>query len=170
METLVYQTSPTVTLATNQFVNVPIVLQYESTPLIEVIQEQSLGYTSSIPIFHKDGTYLAKVNGTRVFPTEKGKLAGIQMDKYADRTVCKMGSTVLFEVHHQPGDAFKIVAELFAPDGYFVRFQDSPQPGLIDVTGNAIKVGGVIMSNNVIRGFRIGIWLKSNGSCAIGCR
>jgi len=31
---LIYQTTPTVTLATNTFINVPTILQFDETPLI----------------------------------------------------------------------------------------------------------------------------------------
>lgn len=37
---LIYQTSPQVTLATNKFINVPVILKYEDTNLIEVIKEK----------------------------------------------------------------------------------------------------------------------------------
>lgn len=74
---LIFQTTPTVTFATNKFINVPTILQLDETPLISVVKAQDLGFTSEIPIFHADGTYLAKVRGTRIFPTEEGKKAGI---------------------------------------------------------------------------------------------
>jgi hypothetical protein len=59
MDELIYQTSPAVTLATNLFVNVPVILQFDDTPLISVVKEQALGFTTEIPIYHADGTYLA---------------------------------------------------------------------------------------------------------------
>ena len=79
MNKLIYQNSPTVTFATNQFINVPIILQYDDTPLISILKEQSLGFTTEIPIYHPDGTYLAKVNGTRIFATEDGNKAGLEL-------------------------------------------------------------------------------------------
>jgi hypothetical protein len=167
IERLVYQSSPIVTLATNRFINVPIVFQYESTPMIEVIKEAELGYTSSIPIYNQDGTYLAKVKGTRIFSTEAGSKAGLVIQKYSDRTVCKMEKKVLFEIFHQAGDAFKIYAELHTPDGFFVKFEDDPLPKLIDISGGMIKVGGTIFGGNTFENLRIGIWLKKDGSCAI---
>jgi len=169
MQELIYQSAPIVTLATNTFINVPIVFQYEETPLIEVIREQNLGFMSSIPIYHQDGTYLAKVNGTRIYPTEKGKLAGITIEKHSDVTVCMLGGKVAFEVHHHGGDSFKLLAELFAPDGYFVRIRDNPLPSLIDVNGNTLSVRGVSMTNCTFKNLRIGIWLKKDGSCRLGC-
>lgn len=166
---LIYQTNPTVNLATNLFFDVPTILQFDDTPLISIVREQSLGFTTEIPIFHADGTYLAKVNGTRVFPTEGGKKAGIVMRSLQATTVCEMAGRTVFEVFHQKGDAFRLQAELATPSGYFVKTVDSPVPIVLKSDGAALQVGGMIMSGNVFRGCRIGIWLKSDGSCAIGC-
>ncbi len=58
MDKLIYQTMPQVTFATNKFINVPIILQYDETPLISIVKEQNLGFTTQIPIYHADGTYL----------------------------------------------------------------------------------------------------------------
>ena len=43
---LVFQSSPSITVATNTFINVPVILKYEDTPLIEVIREQGIGFTT----------------------------------------------------------------------------------------------------------------------------
>jgi hypothetical protein len=42
MGKLVYQTSPVVTFGTNEFVNVPTLLQFDDTPLVSVAKEQDL--------------------------------------------------------------------------------------------------------------------------------
>lgn len=169
MDKLIYQTAPRVTFATNQFINVPVILQFDDTPLISIIKEQQLGFTTEIPIFHADGTYLAKVRGTRVYPTEEGKKVGITMRNPADMTVCEMDGRTIFEIHHQPGDAFRTSAELYTPTGYFIKGTDKPMPEVIKSDGQALRVGGIIMSNNIFSGCRIGIWLKSDGSCSLGC-
>lgn len=166
---LIYQTTPAVNLATNIFVNVPTILQFDETPLISIVREQNLGFTTEIPIFHADGTYLAKVNGTRVFPTEAGTKAGIVMRSLANETVCEMAGKTLFEVFHKKGDAFRIQAELSTPSGYFVKMADAPVPNVLTPDGQSLRIGGSIMSGNMFQGCRIGIWLKSDGSCAIGC-
>ncbi len=168
METLTYQTHPIVTLATNRFINVPVVLQFDDTPLISIVKEQALGYTTEIPIYHPDGTYLAKVRGTRIFATEEGKKAGQVMENPAHVTVCKMGQRTLFEIYHEKGDAFRTKAELYTPTGFFVKTSDAPVPQVITKTGDALKIGGVTMIGNTISGFQIGIWIRSNGSIAIG--
>ena len=166
---LIYQTSPAVNLATNIFVNVPTIFQFDDTPLISVIRDHTLGFTTEIPIYHADGTYLAKVNGTRVYPTEAGAKAGIVMRSLEHQTVCEMAGKTLFEVFHQKGDAFRIQAELSTPSGYFVKMLDDPTPSVIKSDGQSLQVGGIMMSGNLFQGCRIGIWLKSDGSCAIGC-
>lgn len=70
---LVFQSSQRIVVATNTFINVPVILKYEDTPLLEVIKEQGIGFTTQIPVYHSDGTYLAKVTGNRVYPTEAGR-------------------------------------------------------------------------------------------------
>ena len=169
MEKLIYQTAPRVTLATNHFINVPIILQFDETPMISIIKEQSLGFTTEIPIYHSDGTYLAKVNGTRVYATEDGKKAGIVMRNPKDMTVCEMDGKTLFEIYHESGDAFRTHAELYTPSGCFIKSHDEPMPEVISSDGGVLQIGGIRMSGNVISGFRVGIWLKSDGSCSIGC-
>jgi hypothetical protein len=163
---LIFQKSPLVTVGTNTFINVPIILQYENTPLIEVIKEQYLGYTSSIPIYHPDGTYLAKVNGTRLYLTEKGKKAGIKLDRLADRTICKMGSQTYFEIQHQPGDAFKTSAELYTPDGLFIKASETD---VFDILGSdSLRIGGTTLTDNTFENFSIGIRIRQDGSIELG--
>ncbi len=168
MEKLIYQTSPKVTLATHHFINVSIILQFDDTPLISIIKEQSLGFTTEIPIYHSDGTYLAKVTGTRVYPTEDGKKAGIEMRYPKDMTVCEMDGKIVFEIYHEAGDAFRTNAELHTPNGCFIKSHDTPIPEVISTEGNTLKAGGIQMSGSTISGSRIGIWLKSDGRFAIG--
>lgn len=168
MNDLIFQTSPNVTIATNTFINVQTILKFEQTNLIEIIKELKVGYTTQIPIFHPDGTYLAKVNGNRIFLTEDGKKVNLKIEKLANVWECKLDSKTLFEIHILTGDSFKTFAELYTPEGYFVKCSDSASPGLIDMKGNAIKIGGMIMSGNIINGYKTGIWIQKNGSISIG--
>ena len=168
MEQLIYQTSPIVTFATNKFIDVPIILQFDDTPLISVVQEQALGFTTEIPIYHSDGTYLAKVRGTRVFSTADGKIAGLDVSQKAKTTVCTLGKRTVFEIHHQSGDAFRTEAELYTPEGFFIKTVDAPMRELLDASGKVLNLGGGIMSHNTIQGARIGVLIRSDGGCAIG--
>lgn len=166
---LIYQTTPTVIFSTNTFINVSTILQFDDTPLISVVKEQDLGFTTEIPIYQSDGTYLAKVRGTRVFPTEAGKKAGILLRSLPELTVCELNGRTLFEIAHQKGDAFKAQAELYTPSGYFVKSTDKALPNILKSDGLVLKIGGIQMTNCSFSGCRIGIWLKSDGSIGIGC-
>ena len=167
-QSLIFQSSPIVTLATNTFINVPVILKYEDTSLIEIIKEEAIGFTTQISIYHSDGTYLAKVKGNRIYPTETGKKANILIEQPFGKTICKLNNQTMFELSHGSGDDFKADAELYTPDGYFVKCIDSPKPELFDLKGGAIKVGGIIMSGNTFENCRVGIWLKKDGFCLIG--
>jgi hypothetical protein len=167
MDNLTYQTSPIVVFATNTFINVPTILQFDDTPLISVIREEQLTYTTEIPIFHSDGTYLAKINGTRIYKTAAGEKSGLEIRKTADTWVCSRDGRIVFEIRHSAGDAFRMAAELYTPTGYFVKSTDK-LPELIRPTGEALKVGGMTMTNCKFANLRIGVLLRSDGGCAIG--
>ena len=167
---LVFQKSPNIILATNTFINVPTILKYEDTPLIEVIKQQDLSFTTQIPIYHSDGTYLGKVKGNRIYPTEAGKKANLEVRDSPGRFICSLDGKVAFELAHGVGQTFKAEAELYTPDGYFVKCSDAPKPEIFDLSGNAIKIGGITMIGNVFQNLSVGIWLRKDGSCEIGVR
>jgi hypothetical protein len=167
MDKLIFTQSPAVTIATNTFINVPVILQYEDTPLISIVQAQPAGYTTQIPIYHPDGTYLAKAVGSRLFPTPAGEKAGLKLEHPPKMTVCKLGDRTLFEIIREEAAALKTRAELHAPDGYFVKVTDDPKVGLFTAAGNALQVGGLTMIGCMVQSRRIGIWIKKDGSVAV---
>jgi len=168
MDELIYQSSPVVTFASNTFVNVPTILQFDDTPLISVVREEHLGYTTEIPIYDSSGVYLAKVRGTRVYATPEGKEAGVRIRQRPKLWICEVGDRTAFEIHQQAGDAFRTDAELYAPTGHFLKVADSPTPVVVDASGTALRVGGVTMVGNQFHNVRIGVWIRSDGSMAIG--
>ncbi|UGB00635.1 hypothetical protein LRS40_01365 (plasmid) [Leclercia sp. G3L] len=70
---LIFTQSPKIELGSNFFINVPVILQYKETPLISIEHSIDAGFTTNIPIYHSDGTYLAKVKGSQLYSTEEGK-------------------------------------------------------------------------------------------------
>jgi hypothetical protein len=168
MEELVYQSTPTVRFASNTFINVPTILQFDDTPLISVVRGESLGFTTEIPIYHSDGTYLAKVRGTRVYPTKEGEKAGVEVRRLPLLWVCTIGGRTAFEIHQEPGDAFRAHAELHTPNGYFVKVAGEPTAELYRASGEALAVGSITMTGNVFQNLRIGVLLRSNGSIMVG--
>lgn len=170
MHTIIYQTHPHVTFASNLFINVSIILQYDITPLISIVREPELGFTTQIPIYHADGTYLAQVTGTRVSPTKAGRKAGIEMRSLHDMTVCDMGGKTLFELHHRKGDAFQAHTELYTPSGCLIKSATAPIPGVIKSNGEALQIDSLVRGQDTFIGSRIGVWLKSDGSLDLGSR
>ncbi|MGB6866708.1 MAG: hypothetical protein WBE11_13555 [Candidatus Aminicenantaceae bacterium] len=168
MDKLIFSETPVVTFASNKFIEVPTILQYENTPLIQVVKAGKAEYTTLIPIYHSDGTYLAKVVGSRLFTTPEGKKAGLSLEYPHRMTVCKLGDRVLFEIIRQEAAALKTRAELYTPDGVFVKVSDSPKPELYDALGSALQVSGVFLSGDTFRGSRIGVWIRKDGSVGIG--
>jgi len=159
---LYFQESPEVTVATNTFINVPVILQYEDTPLMEIIKEQSLGFTTQIQIYHSDGTYLAKVKGNRIYPTPEGKKMNIEIIDDFGKFACILQNKTLFELSHGVDNNFKAEAELYTQDGRFVKCSDSPEPKLFDLNGNVITIDGIIIQRSTFRNLPIGIWIGKN--------
>jgi hypothetical protein len=168
MNHIIFSEIPQVTIATNTFINCPVILKFDNINLIELIKEEQVGFTTQIPIYHPDGTYLAKVKGNRIFLTEDGKKAGLKIEKKDMVWECQMGNQTLFEIHQKSQNSFKTQAELYTPTGHFVKCTDLPKPELIDINGNVLQIGGIIMSGNKFIGMKTGIWIKSNGQFTIG--
>jgi len=168
MDELVFHSSPEVRIASNSFINVPVILQYDEQPLISVTKTEEVNFTTEVPIYHSDGTYLAKVRGNRIYPTEEGEKADVEVRKLPDVWVCNVEGRTAFEIRQQSGNAFRTDAELYTPDGRLVKVHDSPKPDLIDKDGQALEVGGLTMTNSTIQNMAIGIWVHSDGGLDIG--
>lgn len=169
MDTLVFFESPAVTIATNTFINVPVILQYEDTPLISIVKVEKAGYTTELPIYSADGAYLAKVVGSRLFTTEVGKKSGLILKYPKDMTVCELDGKTLFEIHRTGAAALKANAELFTPDGSFVKCHADLAPKLIiGINEQSLRISGVELIGNTISGFRIGILIMKDGRLGIG--
>lgn len=168
MSELIFNQSPIIEIATNKFINVPVILRYDDLNLIEVVKNLDLGYQTKIPIYHSDGTYLAVAINSRIFLTKEGEKAGIVIEKHPKLWVCKMDGKELFEIHQQDDGSFKTIAELFTNDGSFVKCSDLNASQAFDLKGNEIRFGGVIMRGNTFKGCPVGINIKSNGSIIIG--
>jgi len=149
-EGLIFYKTPEVTVATNKFIRVPIILQYESTPLIEVVTAHKAGYTIQIPIYHPDGTYLAKAVGSRLFTTPAGDKANLIL-RYPQKgvTACELDGRTLFEIHRTAAAALNASAELHTPEGAFVKCSHDLTPQLFfQNVQTPLQVGGMTLMNN----------------------
>ncbi|HET6428663.1 MAG TPA: hypothetical protein VFJ30_09660 [Phycisphaerae bacterium] len=164
MNGLVFQDSPIFELGTNLFIDVPVVLQYEDTPLIQVMREVKLGYQIKIPIFHNDGTKLAVVKGNQIYRTEAGKKAGVELRRPAGKTVCELAGRPVFEIARAEAAALKTQAELYTPDGAFVRCTNTDVLGhVLSDQRKPLTIGDVAMMNMSIADSPIGILVRRTG-------
>ena len=92
----------------------------------------------------------------------------MKVEKLSNVWTCKIDNKIAFEIHYQDASSFKTYAELYTPEGYFVKYNDEPIPKMIDMNGSALSIGGIVMSGNKFIGCRVGIWLRKDGSLAIG--
>jgi hypothetical protein len=149
-EKLIFTQIPAVMIASNFFIcQIPI--RYKDEPMLEFIKELTV-YRSKIPIYHSDGTKLADVKGSEIYPTEDGKKAGITMRHPAGATVCEMNGKPLFEIQKQGANALKMVAELFTFDGFFLKWSAQQIEGLIHASGGDLKIGGSSFSGCSFQG------------------
>jgi hypothetical protein len=120
-EQLVFSNSPTVEFASNLFTGVPVILQADDAPLIEMVKEEKAGFTTQISIYHKDGTHLAKVKGSQLYLTPDGEKAGLKLRHPGLLTVCELENETLFELRRDHAAALKLTAELYTPTGGFIK-------------------------------------------------
>lgn len=164
----IYHQSPEVVLGSNVFVNVPVILKYEDVNLVEVANLIDIGYSLEIPIYHSDGTYLAKVRRNRVYPTEEGKKVGVNIIQNEGQVVCELAGKEVFELRRLTGESFKLNAELFVPDGNLVKLDD--RVGLLGFTADneKMQIGDLTISGSKFTNLSIGIHVKSNGEMIVG--
>lgn len=142
-------------------------MQYDDTPLVEVVQIQTAGYTSQFNIFNQDGIYIAKAKGSRLFLTEAGSKSNLKLRHLDKMTICELDGRTLFEIQRREAAALKTDAELFTQDGRFIQYNKfTPIPVLSQ--NRYLQIGGILMMRNRVSNSRIGILLKKDGGMAMG--
>jgi hypothetical protein len=169
MNELFFNDSSAISIASNTFINVPIILRYDNLNLIEVVKDLQIGYYTQIPIYHPDGTKLAVAKGARIFNTKEGEKAGVVIDKYPNIWVCRREKQTLFEIRQQSPNLFKTTAELYTNDGYFIKCTDNPHIDLFDKSASSMSVGGAEFSGCHFENLRVGIQINKDGTMSIGC-
>ena len=154
--------------ATNIFVNVPIILQYEDTPLIKVVQAETVGKTTEFSIYHSDGTLLAKLKGARLFLTPEGEKAGLVVRHPPDMAVCEMNGKEIIELKRIGAAAIATQAELYTPNGAFVKCRNSESTIEFSAkAGEPLRVGAISILYSSFTGCDIGVLVKADGSVTV---
>ena len=135
--------------------------------MLEIVQAVKAGYTTKIPIYHNDGTKLAVVKGSDVYPTEDGTKAGVTTRHPPGATICELNGRPVFEITRTSAAALKMSAELHTFDGSFLKWS-AEALSLFDPQEHEIEIRGLFMQDCTIRDHDIGILLGKDGSTAIG--
>ena len=170
-DSLIFNEEPTIHVASNRFIGIPTILMFEDTPLLEVEQIPEAGFTTKYSIYHSDGTYLAKVVGSRLFLTKDGDKAGLTLRHPAGMTVCELAGKTLFEIRRLEAAALKTEAELYSPAGTFIRASDAGLDWFKLVAGqDALKIGGLTVRGNTFTGWDVGIRVHADGRVGLGVK
>lgn len=161
---VIYQTHPDVIIATNTFRNVETLLKYENVPLIEVGKFVPAGYTTRINVYHSDGTHIAVVKGSQIYLTEEGKKASIKPRFEPNLTAYELDGRTIIELRREGAAALKGSAEMYAPEGVFIKATDAEMSALRG-DGTAIRVAGVSISGGFFDGHKCGIHVTRDGVC-----
>lgn len=161
-DSLIFFESPEVEYGGNFFKDVPIILEYDDTPLIEVVHEQAAGFAAQFKIFNKDGVYIAKVKGSRLFLTNDGTKSNLKLRHPDGMTVCELEGHTIFEVRRKDAAAMKTRAELFTPDGRFMKSNEHGAPScLISSDGSYLCINTTTMIGCRFERCRVGIHVSS---------
>ena len=77
-------------------------------------------------------------------------------------TVCELDGQTIFEVRRKDAAALKTQAELFTPDGRFLKSNEQGAPSsLISPDGTALRVGTNIMVGCRFQSCRVGVYISS---------
>ncbi len=101
-----FDSPPVIELCTNKFINVPVVLKYDDTPLISVTRMEDAGFTTEFKIYNSDGVYIAKAKGSQLFLTEDGEKSNLSIRHPSNMTVCELDGKTLFEIHRDEANHY----------------------------------------------------------------
>ncbi|MDZ4818471.1 MAG: hypothetical protein SGJ20_05800 [Planctomycetota bacterium] len=170
-DSLVFHERPVVVMSGTRFINVDVILQYEDTPLLEVGKFVSAGYTTQLSVFHADGTDLARVKGSRVYPTEAGKKASVESIHEPNRTIIELENKPIFDMQRDAAGALNGWAELYARDGVFVRaIGDGNASALMKQSDDTLYISAsptgakLILNRNTINGCNIAFRVMRDGT------
>jgi hypothetical protein len=155
---VIFQECPDFQLGTLTFRNVPTIIQFCDTPLLQVGQFAEAGYTTQFHIFHRDGTDLAIVKGANIFKTPDGERVGLALRNEPQLIVCELDGQTLFELRHIEASALRGWAELYTPTGLLVRAK-VPLDSVVKYGEDWTEVGNVRIKSGVFENCPVGIYL-----------
>lgn len=153
---LVFQSHPDVIIGSNTFRNVPTILQYADTPLIEVGKFEPAGYTTKFAVYHNDGTRVAIVKGSQIHLTPEGEKSSVRLRHEPNLTVCEFEGKPIYELRRDGAAALKGWAELYAPEGVLIKANSAETSAMLR-TGDPLAIDGMTLKNCEFINTAIGI-------------
>lgn len=168
--TITFQSHPDVIIGSNTFRNVPTILQYEDTPLLEVGKFEPVGYTTRFAVFDDSGVKIAVVEGGKITVTPEGAKARITCRHEPDLTVCELEGKPILELRRRGTQALNAAAELYAPEGVLIKANVAEASAILQ-SGRPLLPGAQYMSNSTFCDGGIAFHVRRDGiAIGVGCR
>ena len=165
---VIFQEHPDIWMGSSVFRKVPTIVQVDDIPILEVGQFVDAGYTTRFQVFHSDGTHIATVNGSRIFPTEAGNKANLKQRFENNLTICELEGKPILELRRHGAAALRGWAELHAPNGTLIKCFDEKFSGMIGSEGH-LCISGQLFMDVLFEGHPIGLHFK-DGNCKMGIK
>lgn len=163
-----YDTRYSVVLATNNFVNVPTILQYEKQSIISVDTSNSV---LKFAFYNKDGKKIADIIGKKIHwcNVEDPKLTVLSKSVLKETYKINYNGKTVIQVKQKSASDFEILkAELFIPDDKIITISEDCEIQVKTKDGKQIGKSRVIMTNNTFINVPIGVFIQKDGTINIG--
>ncbi len=158
---LIWQALPEVSLGSSTFRNVPIIIQYLDTPVLQLIESEHAAYTVKFPVYMSDGTQIATVKGSHIYRTDNGKKAKFEPHYYPDATVFELENKPVLELRRKGAAAIRGYAELYAPEGVLIEASDPKVTNLLSTAGH-LQIGTHVIVDLFCDGTLIGVHVQND--------
>ena len=158
----------TVKFCTNIFTNVPVILQYDDTPLLWVTQSMTGNLETEARIYSQDGEDLGRWKGKSLHLTGQGKKAGLTIEHPAGVDVLKMGTRTLCELRKPTPLLLHPTVELYSPTGTLLTGAPDIVAVAMSRSNQPLELSGMILQDNLLANRPVGIHITSDGQIAFG--
>lgn len=163
---VIFQQQPDLWIGNCVFRNTPTIIQWKDTPILEVGKFVDAGFTTKFAVFHSDGTQIAVVKGSQIYPTEAGKKAKITPRYFPNLTAFELEGKTILELRRDSAAALRGWAELYAPEGVLIKSTAPPLSQLTNEYGSLLIGGFQVMDAEFEA--PIGIHYVGDGNVRLG--
>ncbi len=169
MDPVVPLTEYKVCFCTNWFVNIPIIVQFDETPLLQFVPSVEATPESVCQIFSENGDDLGRLKGKRLFLTEDGEKAGVTIRHLDGVDVLEKGKQTLCELRKPNPYELHPTIELYSPTGTLLTgAPDQVAQAIMPDGQTPLLKGSFVLVANTFVGGRVGLHIRSDGRFSIG--